>query len=247
VIRNDADLYRTATSDHTCPYGLKALDLLKRRGLGVTDHPLKTRAEVEAFKAQHNVSTTPQAFIGGARIGGYEDVRHHLGLMRRAPAGAAYRPALFVFGLSALMAVAAGLALSRPPAIALLVQWFVGFSMCLLALPKLQDVERFSSMFLGYDLLARRWVPYSYVYPFAELIAGALMVSGRVVWVAAPLTLFIGGVGAASVFKAVYLERRQLKCACVGGASEVPLGALSLLENLVMIGMAVWMLAGPTA
>ena len=45
-----------------------------------------------------------------------------------------------------------------------------------------------------------------------------------------------------SVFKAVYLDKRELKCACVGGDSNVPLGFLSLTENLMMIAMAVWML-----
>jgi hypothetical protein len=44
-----------------------------------------------------------------------------------------------------------------------------------------------------------------------------------------------------SVFKAVYIDRRELKCACVGGSSSVPLGFLSLTENLMMVAMAVWM------
>src|ERR671912_81026 len=75
------------------------------------------------------------------------------------------------------------------------VEWFIGLSMCVLALLKLQDVERFSSMFLGYDLLAQRWVPYSYLYPFAEATAGVLMVAGALQAVSVPLALFIGGLG----------------------------------------------------
>ena len=108
---------------------------------------------------------------------------------------------------------------------------------------KLRDVETFSTMFLNYDLLARRWVPYGYIYPFAELAAGVLMAAGVLTWLAAPLGLFIGGIGAVSVFKAVYVDKRELKCACVGGDSNVPLGFVSLTENLMMIAMAVWMLA----
>ena len=52
--------------DHTCPYGIKAKDLLKRSGYEVEDHLLTTRAETDAFKEQHWVSTTPQIFIGGS-------------------------------------------------------------------------------------------------------------------------------------------------------------------------------------
>ena len=112
----------------------------------------------------------------------------------------------------------------------------------LAALLKLQDLEKFSTMFLGYDLLARRWVPYPYIYPFAEGAAGILMVAGVLTWLSAPLALFIGSIGAVSVFKAVYLDGRELKCACVGGNSSVPLGFVSLTENLMMIAMAVRML-----
>lgn len=57
--------------------------------------------------------------------------------------------------------------------------------------------------------------------------------------------MFIGTVGAASVVKAVYIDRRTLKCACVGGDSTVPLGFISLTENLMMVAMAVWMLVKP--
>ncbi len=108
---------------------------------------------------------------------------------------------------------------------------------------KLQDIATFSTMFLNYDLLARRWVPYATLYPFAEGVAGVLMVAGVFTWFSAPLALFIGGIGAVSVFKAVYIDKRQLKCACVGGSSKVPLGFVSLTENLMMVAMAAWMLA----
>jgi hypothetical protein len=124
-------------------------------------------------------------------------------------------------------------------------EWFVSFAMCLLAMLKLRDVSGFATMFLGYDLLARRWVPYATLYPFAEATAGLLMTANVLTWFSAPLALFIGGIGAVSVFKAVYVDRRELKCACVGGDSNVPLGFVSLTENLMMIAMGLWMLARP--
>ncbi|HEY0959958.1 MAG TPA: glutaredoxin, partial [Novosphingobium sp.] len=52
----------------------------------------------------------------------------------------------------------------------------------------------------------------------------------------------IGAIGAVSVFHAVYIQKRNIKCACVGGSSRVPLGFVSLSENLGMIAMALWML-----
>ena len=70
------------------------------------------------------------------------------------------------------------------------------------------------------------------------------MIAGALTWLSVPVALFIGTVGAASVFKAVYVDRHELKCACVGGSSNVPLGFVSLTENLMMIAMAIWMALG---
>ncbi len=69
-----AELYRMVTAEHTCPWGLKSLDLLKREGYEVGDHHLTDRAETDAFKAKHGVETTPQAFIKDRRIGGYDEL-----------------------------------------------------------------------------------------------------------------------------------------------------------------------------
>ncbi|MEQ8816678.1 MAG: glutaredoxin [Thalassobaculum sp.] len=238
-----ATLYRMVMDDHLCPFGLKSLDLLKRRGYAVDDRHLTTREETDAFMRKHGVETTPQAFIDGRRIGGYDELRTHFGKPAPDPDGVSYQPVVAVFAMALLMALAAAWAAFGTVATVRTGEWFVAFSMGILALLKLQDLEGFSNRFLGYDLLARRVVRYAYVYPFAEAFAGILMIAGVLTWVAAPVALFIGTVGAVSVIKAVYVDRRELKCACVGGGSNVPLGFLSLTENLMMVAMAVWMAA----
>jgi glutaredoxin len=236
-----AAIYRMVMPEHTCPWGLTAKDLLKRSGFEVEDHHLTTRAETDAFKKEHGVPTTPQVFIGGERIGGYDDLRRYLGRRVHDPKATSYRPVVALFSITALLAVAASYAVTGQMFTGRTVQWFISFSMAVLALLKLQNIEAFSAMFLNYDLLAKRWVPYSYVYPYAEGLAGILMTAGALRWLSVPVALFIGTVGAVSVFKAVYVDKRELKCACVGGSSNVPLGFISLTENLMMIGMAVWM------
>jgi glutaredoxin len=237
-----AVLYRMVMPEHVCPYGLKSKDLLRREGYRVDDRWLRTREEIEAFKAEHGVKTTPQTFIGGERIGGYDDLRRRFGKPARDPKAPSYRPVAALFAMTALMAAAASGAVFGSPFTWTALRWFIAFSMCALALQKLRDVETFSTMFLGYDLLAKRWVPYGYIYPYAEALAGVLMIAGALPWLSIPVALAIGGVGAVSIFKAVYIDKRELKCACVGGDSNVPLGFVSLTENLMMIGMALWML-----
>jgi glutaredoxin len=236
-----ATLYRMVMPDHLCPYGLKSRDLLERQGFAVDDHNLTTREETDAFQREHGVDTTPQTFIGGERIGGYDELREHFGQEVPEEDATSYQPVIAIFAVAFLMAMAISWYAFGTVLTVRAFEWFIAISMCVLAVQKLQDVESFSTMFLNYDLLARRWVRYGYLYPFGEALAGVLMIAGALMWIASPVALFIGTIGAVSVFKAVYLDKRELKCACVGGSSNVPLGFVSLTENLMMMAMAIWM------
>lgn len=238
----DATLYRMVMKNHLCPFGLKSLDLLKRKGFTVDDRHLTSREETDAFQREYNVNTTPQAFIDGQRIGGHDELRRYFGKPVKAPDEVTYQPVIAVFACTALMALAVSWTALGTVLTVRTLEWFVAISMCVLAILKLRDLESFSNMFLGYDLLAQRWVRYAYFYPFGEALAGILMIAGALLWLAIPVALLIGVIGAVSVFKAVYIDRRALKCACVGGDSNVPLGFISLTENLMMVGMAAWML-----
>ncbi len=239
-----AELYRMVMDKHVCPWGLKSKYLLEKEGFNVEDHHLKTHEQTEAFKRKHDVETTPQTFIDGKRIGGHEDVRRYFGLEVRDPGEKSYRPVIAVFGIAAALALALSTSLFGSPLTVRAAEWFIAFSMTLLAMLKLQDGDKFATMFLGYDLLARRWVPYASFYPFAEGAAGVLMAAHLLPWLSIPLALFIGSVGAVSVFYAVYIQKRELECACVGGSGKVPLGFVSLTENVMMVAMALWMLFG---
>lgn len=189
------------------------------------------------------MKTTPQTFINGERIGGYDDLRVHFDLdpPKEEQSDTSYQPVIAIFSVAALLAL--GLSWHQYGTILSVraLEWFITLSMTILAIQKLQDIESFSTMFLNYDLLARSWVPYGKVYPFGEALAGILMTAGALTWISAPVALFIGTIGSASVFKAVYIDKRELKCACVGGASNVPLGFVSLTENVTMVAMGLWM------
>lgn len=238
-----AHLYRMVMPDHLCPYGLKSKALLKREGFTVEDHPLTTREETDAFMERHGVETTPQTFVGDTRIGGYDELRVHFGLDKppEERSDTSYTPVIAIFSVAFLMALGLSWAFHGSIFTLRAAEWFISISMCFLAVQKLKDVESFSTMFLNYDLLARRWVRYAYLYPFGEALAGVLMVAGALVWISAPVALFIGTVGAVSVAKAVWIDRRELKCACVGGDSKVPLGFVSFTENVMMVLMGLWM------
>lgn len=73
-----ATLYRMVLPDHTCPFGVRALQLLEQHGFEVDERVLRSRDEVDAFKSDQGVQTTPQVFIAGERIGGSDDLERFL-------------------------------------------------------------------------------------------------------------------------------------------------------------------------
>lgn len=230
------------TPDHLCPWGIKALDLLKRHGYEVEDHHLESMDANKQYKEEHDVDETPQIYIEGEHIGGYDALREHLGLDPDPREGETYRPVIAIFAVTLLMALTTSWAILGSLNLIRVAELFIAFSMCALGIQKLQDLKGYATGFVQYDLLAQRYVPYAYVYAFIEAGGGALMIAGLFTWVVAPIVLLASGIGAVSIIKAVYVEKRDLKCACVGGDSSVPLGFISLTENLMMMAMAVWML-----
>ena len=74
----DITLYRMVLPDHTCPFGVRAKQMLEQSGTEFEDRILSSRGEVEAFKNEHGVDTTPQVFVDGDRIGGSEGLSAYL-------------------------------------------------------------------------------------------------------------------------------------------------------------------------
>ncbi|OHU95094.1 glutaredoxin family protein [Pseudoalteromonas byunsanensis] len=227
------------TSSHICPFGLRAKDLLEREGFKVDDRLLESTEQTDEFKAAHNVDTTPQVFINDQRIGGYEALREHLGKPSNKAKKNVYWPVISIF----LVALLVTFAIRFPSDnVTGWVMSFIGFTMVLLAVQKIRDIHSFTNSFITYDVLAMRQLRYAYAYPYLELYAGVCMLTTLPAIYYAPIAIFIGLIGGFSVFKAVYLDKKELKCACVGGDTDVPLGFISLTENVAMFGAGVFML-----
>ncbi|WP_227429128.1 MauE/DoxX family redox-associated membrane protein [Psychrobacter sp. I-STPA6b] len=241
-----AIIFRMVMDKHICPFGLKSLDALKHAGYDIIDRHITNDEENKLVKNTLGVKTTPQTFINGKRIGGNDDLQVFLGNAEpKSEDDTSYTPIIAVFGVTALMTLALCWASSVSVLSMQALIWFVAFSMCVLAIKKLEDLQSFSTSFLGYDLLARKVVRYAYVYPFLEAFAGVSMLANQP-WlsvIAGIVSLIIGLIGGVSVIKAVYIDKRELKCACVGGNSNVPLGAISLTENVMMVVMGAYMLS----
>jgi glutaredoxin len=216
-------LYRMSMPEHECPWGLKAVKLLQERGLIFEDIKLRSREEIDKFKEKYHVATTPQIFADSERIGGYTDLADRLSATPEQT-DTSYTPVIALFSTVGLMTLALSLKMAG----------FMGISLSMLASLKLMDLDSFTDSFQKYDLVTKRFKPYGKIYPFLELAIGLGFLSGIAPLATGIASVTVGMLGSISVFKAVYIDRMALNCACVGGNSKAPLGIVSMTENLMM-------------
>lgn len=120
-------------------------------------------------------------------------------------------------------------------------RWFMGVFFMVFAAFKFAGYRMFASMFAGYDVIARRFKLYGYLYPFIELALGLVYIFDllgvyRDVFTA--LVMFISAIGVYQEIK----KRSGIHCACLGNIIKLPLSTTSLVENLSMGIMAAVMI-----
>lgn len=116
-------------------------------------------------------------------------------------------------------------------------QPFMGIFFIIVAGLKLLDINGFIMGFRQYDVLAQKLPFYARAYPFLELALGILFLTDILPGIAAIATVVIMTEGLYSVGKAL-AQKRKLKCACLGSLIAVPLTTFTLLEDVIMLGMA---------
>jgi hypothetical protein len=106
---------------------------------------------------------------------------------------------------------------------------------------KILNLNNFAHAYAQYDLIAQVSTPYAYAYPFIELALGILYLSRTYLTLAHWVTLIIMSVGAGGVLKAL-LQNNFVQCACLGLVFNMPMTYVTLVEDLLMAGMALFML-----
>lgn len=107
---------------------------------------------------------------------------------------------------------------------------------------KFLDLKGFARSYSMYDLLAKHWKGYGYVYPFLELTLGVLYLTALNLTATHIATIVIMGFSSIGVIRNM-LSPKQVQCACLGTVFKLPLGNVTLIEDLLMVAMAGLMLA----
>ena len=106
---------------------------------------------------------------------------------------------------------------------------------------KLLNLEGFSNSYRMYDLVARVWKPWGYIYPFVELALGIAYLIDFGPVITNTTTAIVLGVSSIGVIQA-NLNKKQIKCACLGDVFNLPMSTVTIIEDVTMVGMAVFML-----
>ena len=120
-------------------------------------------------------------------------------------------------------------------------QHFMGGFFLVFSFFKFLDLNGFAASFSMYDPLAKNWLGYGYVYPFIELGLAIGFLLGFNLGLLSLLTLVILGVGTVGVARTV-LDKKKIQCACLGTVFNLPMTKVTLIENSIMLVMALGMM-----
>lgn len=115
-------------------------------------------------------------------------------------------------------------------------QFMAGFFLVFSAF-KFLDIRGFADGYATYDLLARRWYPYGFIYPFLELSLGILYLTQWIPTITQLATVIIMGFSSLGVINSL-LKKQKFQCACLGTILKVPLSSITLIEDLTMVILA---------
>jgi hypothetical protein len=118
---------------------------------------------------------------------------------------------------------------------------FMGLFYIVFSFFKMLDLKGFPESFRMYDPLAKRLPIYGWIYPFIETGLGIMLLMRYEVKIALIITLLVLGITTIGVTKTL-LDKKSIKCACLGTVLKLPMTEATFIENLIMIVMAISML-----
>jgi len=118
---------------------------------------------------------------------------------------------------------------------------FMGLFYIVFSFFKMLDLNGFIMSFGMYDPIAKKVPFYGKIYPFIETVLGLMFLMRFEIDIALIVTLIILGVTTVGVSR-VLLNKKSIRCACLGTALKLPMTEATFIENAIMILMAVLML-----
>lgn len=118
---------------------------------------------------------------------------------------------------------------------------FMGGFFLIFSFFKMLDLKNFALSYSSYDIVAKKWPGYGYLYPFIELAFGILFMLKAFPIFTSTATFVVMSISSIGVFQSI-LNKRKIQCACLGAVFNLPMSTITLIEDLLMVVMASAML-----
>lgn len=102
---------------------------------------------------------------------------------------------------------------------------------------KLLDLRGFADSYSAYDVIARKWNGWGYVYAFIELALGVAYLTKLSPLVTNAATFVVMSVSIVGVLRSV-LNKKKITCACLGAVFNLPMSTITIMEDGLMIIMS---------
>src|SRR5687768_10619623 len=192
-----------------------------------------------------NITELKKAFVNHPKYGIEEEKKPVIAPTTEIEEEAAsfwvtYKPILLIFGY--LLGLTVLIELVSPS-----IEWmrwmrhFMAGFFLVFSFFKMLDLPAFAVSYSTYDILAKRWNGWGYIYPFAELILGVLFLINFEMLFTNIATFIIMGVSTIGVLQSV-LAKRKIRCACLGAVFNLPMSTITLVEDLLMVLMSAFMI-----
>jgi len=106
---------------------------------------------------------------------------------------------------------------------------------------KLLNTRGFADSYAMYDIVAAKWRFWGYIYPYIELLLGVSYLLNFNPILTNLFTIIVLGVSSVGVIKS-NLDKRKIRCACLGDVFNLPMSKVTIIEDLSMVAMAIGML-----
>jgi copper chaperone CopZ len=152
----------------------------------------------------------------------------------------AYKPILLVFGYLIGVTIINEVTKSRFNLMTSM-HLFMGGFFLVFSFFKLLDIKGFAYSYMTYDIIAKKWIGWGFIYPFIELSLGLAYLFHFAILEATIITLVVMSVSSIGVIQSL-IAKRKIQCACLGTVFNLPMSKITLIEDLLMVVMAAVML-----
>ena len=220
--------------------------LLKVPGITGVDIDLQN-AQADISMSRHVDTSTLQAALADYPKYSLTEVHQHHAPVQtfefdedvKRPFFETYKPVLLIFGyvllVSVLVSAVAGF------------DWMAGMRIFMsgfflvFSFFKMLDINGFADSYSMYDIVAKKIKAWGYIYVFIELALGLAYAINFNPVVTNTVTLVIMSISIIGVLQSV-LNKRKIKCACLGAVFNLPMSTVTIIEDALMIAMSVVML-----